>query len=589
MQQLLYKYLILNNRLNIPSLGSFSVSYQPARLNSSTGALDPKQPILQFKDGPPSTPDTGLIPFLASEMKISPASAANELLNFSLQVMSELVEHQRARLKGLGTLTKDSGGLIHFEQENSPVAVQSSVVAREPASAPVPVAATQPNPSPVTPVAPQPVAAAPIPSVPSRVETPLRAATPSSTSAENSKLPPGQLDPSLDYAGIKSYQESPELSQVRQQLAQRREQVNSVFGDLRDARERMNRVPLPGKEGESLLPSTQTPSSITTNTPRPNTTLPQPTAPRMPRSTTGTGRRPNPLLSPDPLPARQPQWQPGDTSSRNNDSNTFTGMPNEFPARSPFGKPDESAAFKKDSDALSGLPVDLPSRTPRPSNPPPIPPITSRRNTEPPVFPENNDPAPVWSPTPRPSTPPANRSWNVPNEDTPPAVPFSRSVPPAADGGAVRDMKRSPLRSQPIPTPIPTSVPESKTNRWAPKENDAVARQAVSLPNRFAQQEEVEEEEEPRPGFFARMKASISGIFRRNREEVEVTTIEEQQLPEEETAGRVGGIFSKASAKFEEIRSNELEASAEDKKDYWWIYSIFLGSVATLALIFRLF
>jgi hypothetical protein len=150
-------------------------------------------------------------------------------------------------------------------------------------------------------------------------------------------------------------------------------------------------------------------------------------------------------------------------------------------------------------------------------------------------------------------------------------------------------MKRSPLRSQPIPTPIPTSVPESKTNRWAPKENDAVARQAVSLPNRFAQQEEVEEEEEPRPGFFARMKASFSGIFRRNREEVEVTTIEEQQLPEEETAGRVGGIFSKASAKFEEIRSNELEASAEDKKDYWWIYSIFLGSVATLALIFRLF
>ncbi|MCA6472111.1 MAG: hypothetical protein IM548_00735, partial [Chitinophagaceae bacterium] len=81
----------MNNRLNIPSLGSFSVSYQPARLNSSTGALDPKQPILHFKDGPPSTPDTGLIPFLASEMKISPASAANELLNFALQVMSELV------------------------------------------------------------------------------------------------------------------------------------------------------------------------------------------------------------------------------------------------------------------------------------------------------------------------------------------------------------------------------------------------------------------------------------------------------------------------------------------------------------------
>ncbi|MFN7823536.1 MAG: hypothetical protein ACK5PO_11350 [Bacteroidota bacterium] len=109
MQQLLYKYLILNNRLNIPSLGSFSVSYQPARLNSSTGTLDPKQPILHFKDGPPATPDTGLLPFLAAEMSITPASAANELLNFSLQVMSELVENKRARLRGLGTLTKDIG------------------------------------------------------------------------------------------------------------------------------------------------------------------------------------------------------------------------------------------------------------------------------------------------------------------------------------------------------------------------------------------------------------------------------------------------------------------------------------------------
>jgi hypothetical protein len=146
-------------------------------------------------------------------------------------------------------------------------------------------------------------------------------------------------------------------------------------------------------------------------------------------------------------------------------------------------------------------------------------------------------------------------------------------------------MKRSPLRRQAIPTP---PVPETKTGRWAQQENDTAARQAFTLPNRFAEQEEVEEEEEPRPGFFARIKAGISGIFRRNREEIEVTTVEEQ-IPEEETAGGIGGIFSKASAKFAEIKSNELEATAEEKKDYWWVYSIFLGSVATLALIFRLF
>jgi nucleoid DNA-binding protein len=588
MQQLLYKYLILNNRLNIPSLGSFSVSYQPARLNSSTGALDPKQPILHFKDGPPSTPDTGLIPFLASEMKISPASAANELLNFSLQVMSEIVEHQRARLKGLGTLTKDAGGFLHFEQENSSVSVQSSVVAPSASSPSIgSITPAQSVSMATAPVVPQQVAASPLPAAPSRNETPLRAATTSKPAAENSKLPPGQLDPSLDYASIKSYQESPELSKVRQQLAQRREQVNSVFGDLREARERMNRVPLPGKEGESFSPTSPLPPSTTPNPNRPNTTVPQPSVPRMPRSTTGTGRRPNPLLSPDPLPARQPSWQPDDSSPRRNDFNSFPESPKEFPARSPFGQPDESAAFKKDSDALSGLPLDVPSRSTRPRTPAPIPPVTGRINPESPDFREENmDPAPFRGFTPSPPVTPANRSWNLPGEDTPPAVPLSRSTFPPADGGAVRDMKRSPLRRQPVP--IPTPVPETKTGRWAPQENETAARPAFSLPNRFAQQEEVEEEEEPRPGFFARMKASISGIFRRNRVEEEVTTVEEQ-IPEEETTGGIGGIFSKASAKFEEIKSNELDASAEEKKDYWWIYSIFLGSVATLALIFRLF
>ena len=107
MQQLLYKYLVLHNRLNIPSLGSFSVGYAPAQYNPQDGSLLPKQPILQFRDGPPATADTGLLPFLAAELNVSPTVAANELLNFSLQVMAELVEHKRAHLKGIGFLTKD--------------------------------------------------------------------------------------------------------------------------------------------------------------------------------------------------------------------------------------------------------------------------------------------------------------------------------------------------------------------------------------------------------------------------------------------------------------------------------------------------
>ena len=554
MQQLLYKYLILNNRLNIPSLGSFSVSYQPAQLNSSTGSLDPKKPILHFKDGPPATPDTGLIPFLASEMKISPASAANELLNFSLQVMSELVEHQRARLKGLGILTKDGNGILHFDQENSSVAVQSSVAAGE--NNPVPAAKT-------TVPASISLAGEPLPSIPavnsSPEAAPVRSDSPGMVPAGKSKLPPGQLDPSLDYAGLKSYQESPELSTIRNQLAQRREQVNSVFGDLREARERMKRVPLPGKEGSEYPGSVPPPAAVSIP---PATKVPGPTAspippPRMPRSTTGTGRRPNPLLSPDPPPARQPIW----------------------PAT------DESAAWKKDSDSLSGLPIEMPARPSRPTMPPSVPPISSRRAPETnfPPF-ENNEPASSREPF-VPPVSPTNRSWRQPAPETPPAVPFSRPTPPATEAGNVRDMRRSPLRKQPLPD-FPPPPPENKTTQWPPQRNEPLPGASFHLPSRMAEQEDEDEEEVPKLGFFARIKETISGLFQRNKEE-EYTVIEEQ-IPDEEATGRIGGIFSKASAKFEEIRSNELDAMGEDKKDYWWIYSIFLASVATVALILHL-
>lgn len=291
MQQLLYKYLVLHNRLNIPSLGSFSVGYAPAQYNPQDGSLLPKQPILQFRDGPPATADTGLLPFLAAELNVSPTVAANELLNFSLQVMAELVEHKRAHLKGIGFLTKDGTGQLHFTQEAASKPIQPAVQAQPvqappPAARPVSTVPVQPavpaytaNPIPV-PAAPPSVATAPVASASQSLQTPKRT------------LPEGKLDPTLDYAGIHSYQESPDMQKVRQQLAQRREQVNSEFGDLREARERMKRVPLPGKEGE--WPAPQQPYSNPPANPSPQGNSGMS---RSIPSTTPASRRPNPFLS----------------------------------------------------------------------------------------------------------------------------------------------------------------------------------------------------------------------------------------------------------------------------------------------------
>lgn len=532
MQQLLYKYLILHNRLNIPSLGSFSVSYSPAQYNAQDGTLLPKQPVLHFKDGPPATADTGLLPFLAAELKISSSVAANELLNFSLQLMSELVEHKRAHLKGLGTLTKDASGVLHFEQDRAAAQLQPAVATREVSSR-----ASNPVPPPSAPVFQQP-APMPVASTP-----PMPAAVPTPAAAKKS-LPEGNLDPSLDYAGIHNYQDSPELMKVRQQLAQRREQVNAEFGDLREARERMQRVPLPGKEGEWGI----TNSPIPTMPPAPSTGF-KPTGSSLPPRTTAT-RRPNPLL----------------------DSNPVKGL----------GKtayPPITESLSAASHSLADLPIEVPKRTITPREKAPLPDVTGK-----------------WSPSPRPVKPISTerdtenaadpltvrmpkRTWNPPEK--PASAGFgsnrtSRTMPTIGIGGKTT---RKTILEEQNPLSGSNTEEEAPAKKWPWQKWGKPAEDSFELPARFA-----EEEDEPRLGFFARLKASITGIFSRNTD----TTLVEEPAPHL-AENKLGGIFAKASTKLVEMKNSELDTSGEPKKDYWWVYAIFMTFVATVALIVHMF
>ncbi|MFM7357866.1 MAG: hypothetical protein ACKO1T_04740 [Sediminibacterium sp.] len=572
MQQLLYKYLILHNRLNIPSLGSFSVSYQPARLNTQTGTLDPKQPVLHFKDGPPPATDTGLIPFLVAEMNISPASAANQLLNFSLQVMSELVEHNRARLKGIGTLTRDQNGRLLFEQENSPVHIQSSVDAGYvPPAAPASRPVQQQPVSPVSrPVQQQPVSPASTyatspsyPTGPSYPSTPPpRTQSPSVASAGAvSRGLAGQLDPSLDYAGLQSYQESPELAKFRQQLAQRREQVNSVFGDLREARERMSRIPL-NRNGNVALPPTASPMPSTTPFQRSANPLSAPPPAR-------PGRRPNPLLSSEPLPAQTPFWQ------------------------------SEQASQKNDSDTQSGFSSPFRDRSQQPWAPEPfLPPSNDPEETEPSFSPfEREDPL-----TSRytPPTSPVHRSWQSPDQpETRSSVPFSRPAAPTYPGGTVRDMKRSPLRGHPSSSFPVAANPDMRPGKWAPQRGNVPVKTSAG---HAATEEKNEEEETIKKGFFARLKSSIGRMFKKTKKEEAAPAKEkekvkgkikgkvtEEKVAEEKTSMSFREIIAQFADAFTEMKANELKALPEEKKDYWWAYSIVLTIFATIALIVHMF
>jgi hypothetical protein len=85
---------------------------------------------------------------------------------------------------------------------------------------------------------------------------------------------------------------------------------------------------------------------------------------------------------------------------------------------------------------------------------------------------------------------------------------------------------------------------------------------------------------------LARLKASITGIFSRNKN-IPTTLVEEDdpQLSE----NTLGGIIAKASTKLVEMKNSELDTSGEPKKDYWWVYSIFMAFAATIALIIHMF
>jgi hypothetical protein len=129
--------------------------------------------------------------------------------------------------------------------------------------------------------------------------------------------------------------------------------------------------------------------------------------------------------------------------------------------------------------------------------------------------------------------------------------------------------------------PVLEEPEEAPAKKWPWQKWEKSSKESESLPARFA-----EEEEEPRSGLFARIKASITGIFSKNKNIPTTLVVDDEPQTAENT---LGGILSKASTKLVEMKNSELDTSGEPKKDYWWVYSIFMAFAATVALIIHMF
>ncbi len=114
MQELLYKYLLINHKLSIPALGNFEIGYKRAQFNESTGLLFPGRPSIEFNEGPATGSDKDLVNFLATEMGTDESTVSKELQNYSINLLVSMVEQHHIDLKGIGRIKKESIGNILF-------------------------------------------------------------------------------------------------------------------------------------------------------------------------------------------------------------------------------------------------------------------------------------------------------------------------------------------------------------------------------------------------------------------------------------------------------------------------------------------
>ena len=114
MQQYLYKYLLLNQKLSIPALGSFVIEHQSAYFNEATGLLFPRRPVIEFYPAADAAPDKAFFDFLCMEMRVEEQIAISAFQAFSSKFSSDIAQHQFTDIPGIGKVKKEMNGHIIF-------------------------------------------------------------------------------------------------------------------------------------------------------------------------------------------------------------------------------------------------------------------------------------------------------------------------------------------------------------------------------------------------------------------------------------------------------------------------------------------
>ncbi len=106
MYPFLYKYFLVNKKVGIPGLGSFSLQEIPASLDFVKGMLRAPQSKIIFTKSEADFVDKSLFIYLGREMQVEEWQVAKKFQEFTAAIKSNLDSSKAVELPGIGKLQK---------------------------------------------------------------------------------------------------------------------------------------------------------------------------------------------------------------------------------------------------------------------------------------------------------------------------------------------------------------------------------------------------------------------------------------------------------------------------------------------------
>ena len=126
MYPFLYKYFLVNKKVGIPGLGSFSLQEIPASLDFVRGMLRAPQSKIIFTKSEADIVDKSLFIYLGREMQVEEWQVAKKFQEFTAAIISNLESNKAVELPGIGKLQKGYDDELMFISDSDATVIPSA-------------------------------------------------------------------------------------------------------------------------------------------------------------------------------------------------------------------------------------------------------------------------------------------------------------------------------------------------------------------------------------------------------------------------------------------------------------------------------